>query len=181
MADNTPKLITEAGELRLTVDPPPIKIEIVTSATRLHEKEFKITETGHPAPDRAEVEARLRYDDQRKTDEADAYLVDKTWVRQTPIGMTTIDVLHTLVGQPWDARALNIAQTVRPSVLRVIRGASVVTDDTILWRVTVYLAQDDRTISNITQEVEVGLRGWRYGADASAYLQGYETWPQVHK
>jgi hypothetical protein len=68
-----------------------------------------------------------------------------------PAVWATLPVLQFLWGRPWDAVALSFVTTLRPSKLRVTRGE--VTSDARWWRVTVYLAEDDRTVRKIEQEV----------------------------
>lgn len=82
-------------------------------------------------------------------------------------GWMTLDVLPELVGRPWNNAAANFLVCLRPSAVRVTYGS--VTLDSYNWRVTVYLNQNG-TIRRITQEVEVGLTGFRNGHDASLYL-----------
>lgn len=69
-------------------------------------------------------------------------------------GYISLPVLHFLTGQPWDAVALGLIHTLRPSCLRVTHGEE--TTDSILWRVTVMLDERD-CIQWIQQTVEVGL------------------------
>jgi hypothetical protein len=82
-----------------------------------------------------------------------------------------IPVLTQLWGTPWNNAAVNFLLCLRPSYVRVT-GREGVTADSVIWRVTVYLEKDNRTIRKIEQEVDVGLHGFRFGRDASLYLRG---------
>lgn len=109
------------------------------------------------------------------TEEADTFRVYHHVLYEPPShrGYMSVDVLPQLIGTPWNAAALNLVHSLRPSALRVVdtkRGG--ITLDSRTWRVTVYLGPDDRTIRRIEQEVEVGLRGCRYGEDMSSYARG---------
>lgn len=116
----------------------------------------------------------LSYADLAATEEADAYKVYPHKLYEPPNrrGYTCINVLPELRGRAWDAAALNLMQALRPSAIRVIGPDGFCTADATHWRVSVFLEDDNRTIRRIEQEVEVGLRGCRYGQDVSAYLDG---------
>lgn len=116
----------------------------------------------------------LSYADLADTAEADTYRVYHHKVYEAPDhrGYTCIDVLPELTGKPWDAAALNLMQALRPSAIRVVSRSGAYTLDAHTWRVSVFLSEDDKTIRRISQEVEVGLRGCRYGGDVSDYLEG---------
>ena len=76
-----------------------------------------------------------------------------------------IPVLEFLNGQPWDALALNYVHALRPSMIRVIRHGCCEASDSWMWRVTVYLEADDRTIYRMEQEVVAEARGVQTGYD----------------
>lgn len=69
-------------------------------------------------------------------------------------GYLSITALPELTGYPWDEIALSYVQGLRPSSLRVVKAEE--TTNAELWRVTVYLDDQDK-IKEIMQEVEVGL------------------------
>jgi hypothetical protein len=109
------------------------------------------------------------------TDDADQYL--HTWgkayeLSSYALGQCDLPVLRELWGTPWNNFALGLCHSLRPSMLRVTTGET--KSDARLYRVTVYLEQDGRTISRIEQEVDVGLYGCRYGADVQSKLQEYD-------
>ncbi len=66
-------------------------------------------------------------------------------------------ILPYLEGRRWDELALAYVHSVRPSQVRVLKPSQGVQLDAELWRVTVWLREDDITIDHIEQEVEVGL------------------------
>lgn len=70
-------------------------------------------------------------------------------------GWTSIKVLSFLNGKKWDEIALAYVHALRPSGIRVTTGRC--TMDSRVWRVTVLLENDNVTIKEISQEVEVGL------------------------
>lgn len=70
-------------------------------------------------------------------------------------GFTSIKVLPFLNGKKWDETALAYVHSLRPSGVRVTTG--ICTLDSRIWRVTVILQDDNITIKEISQEVEVGL------------------------
>lgn len=84
--------------------------------------------------------------------------IDKQGNRYIPesdcFGYTCIKVLPFLYGKKWDEVSLAFVHTLRPSYIRVIEGCEKL--DSMLWRVTVRL-NDDKTINQIEQEVEVWL------------------------
>ena len=132
------------------------------------EIKWKVHERGPGDP----PDTFLSYADLAATEEADTYRTRHVRDYSPPNhrGYTCLDVLQVLWGKPWDAAALNVVHTLRPSGIRVVRRGDAVTLDARTWRVTVSLEDDDRTIASIEQEVEVGLRGCRWGSDVSAYL-----------
>lgn len=174
------EIVTEPKDLRLTIDPPTPRLEYPTPA----EVRAATPETSAPvigwacyeviadSPAEAAVNNRLNDAAQHSTEEADTVRQTQTWTKHLETGYTSIPVLECLVGRPWDARALNMLEAVRPSAVQVVGERSIRRGDCVKWRVTVTLAADDRTIAAVEQEVEVGLRGWRYGLDASAYADG---------
>lgn len=92
------------------------------------------------------------------------------------VGHAKVTVLAELVGRPWDQYALNMVQSCRPSMVRVTTGT--VTGDSFAWRVTVFLTDDERTIREIVQEVEVGLVGAKHGHGLNKYALGVSPKPQ---
>jgi hypothetical protein len=75
-------------------------------------------------------------------------------------------VLRELYGQPWDAKAMNLIDTLRPSYVRVT------STDGRPWRVTV-VVNELGLIKSISQEVTVGLRGgFENGHAVSQWLKG---------
>jgi len=72
-------------------------------------------------------------------------------------GYLCVEVLPFLKGRKWDEVALAYVHSLRPSCIRVVNGIQVgfSTDDAITWRVTVVIGGG--RITNIEQEVEVGL------------------------
>lgn len=71
-------------------------------------------------------------------------------------GYTSIEVLSFLVGLPLDDLAHCYLHALRPSSIRVSTGF--LTSDAKCWRVTI-MVDSANTITSITQEVEVELRG----------------------
>ncbi len=74
-------------------------------------------------------------------------------------------VLPQLYGRPWDERAMNLVDALRPSRVRVSKGE--LKTNAITWRVTVMLDSEGHgVIKWIEQEVTVGLRGdFEHGHD----------------
>jgi len=112
-----------------------------------------------------------------ETDKADTYLKEETFKKYNAVGYTRLEVLPFLNGKPWNNLALNYVQSLRPSSLRVSTG--MIHCDSCRWRVTVMLEKDERTIKNITQEVEVGLYGCRHGADLNHVMKNGTSAPYV--
>jgi len=80
------------------------------------------------------------------------------------IGFTSIEVLEFLKNKPWDDVALGFVHALRPEIIRVIQYNGGTQLDARTWRVTVYLNKDNKTIQEITQEVQVGLpKGCAHG------------------
>jgi len=100
-----------------------------------------------------------------RTDEADKLITNHRESFPVPgaTGYNSISVLEFLRGQPWDNLVLNYLSALRPSCARVIKHNGWETADSVNWRVTIYLREDNRTVQRIEQEVEVGLRGARHG------------------
>lgn len=180
------ELVTAPEALRLTVDPPTPRLEQPSAKdVRAFGREpepapvigWACYEIIAGSPEAAAFEKRLDPTVQRSTEEADALRYGHGWQKHGENGYTSIPVLQFLVGQPWDARALNMLQAVRPSSVLVLGKNAVVPGNCVTWRVTVMLEDDNRTIAAVAQEVDVGLRGWRYGSDASAYIEGREPQP----
>lgn len=131
------------------------------------------------SPENVERRARERADlspEVRSFETTHAVLYPPRPPEDTPEGMyawprsqgwMTLTVLPELTGRPWNNAAANFLVCLRPSAVRVTYGS--ITLDSYNWRVTVYLNQNG-TIRRITQEVEVGLTGFRNGHDASLYL-----------
>ena len=69
-----------------------------------------------------------------------------------------------------------MVHALRPSSIRVVTDGTI-TLNCSNWRVTVYL--DAGIVRKITQEVEVGLIGCRYGADVDAYIEGRPPQPMA--
>jgi hypothetical protein len=92
-------------------------------------------------------------------------------------------VLPELYGRPWDVRAMNLIDALRPSRVRVSAGE--LKTDSFPWRVTVMLDGAGLGIIKwIEQEVTVGLRGGfenghdydvRYLRSAAAQPMGFEA------
>ena len=85
---------------------------------------------------------------------------------------TEIPVLHFLWGRPWNNMALNYVMGLRPYRIRVTTGEC--TADACLWRVTVFLERDKRTIKRIEQEVQTWGIGCRYGADLKLHHERFK-------
>lgn len=178
-----PPLVTDPEALRLTVDPPTPRLSTSEDEPRQEPRQtgtigWVAYEFVAGSEESKRHDAALNSEEQQATGEADALVYGRhRWQRHHRIGWTSIPVLGCLVGQPWDARALNMLDAVRPSTVRVVTDRGMLTADSVAWRVTVTLKEDCRTISAVEQEVEVGLRGWRYGADAAAYMDNREPQP----
>lgn len=71
-------------------------------------------------------------------------------------GYTNIQVLPELTGKPWCAITQSYMHGLRPSNVRVVQQHGEIKSNAILWRVTVYLTDNER-IERIEQEVEVEL------------------------
>lgn len=67
-----------------------------------------------------------------------------------------MEVLPFLKGKVWNEVALAYVHSLRPSLIRVIPKNNCQTLDMQLWRVTIHI-EDNGTIKDISQEVEVGL------------------------
>jgi len=115
------------------------------------------------------------------TDYADSYRSGSRIPYSEPpcYGWTCLDVLPNLVGRPWDQFALNMLRSVRPSGIRVVGYSQCMTADSAPWRVTVRLDKDNRTISKVEQEVEVGTVGAQHGHGLYKYEHGQDPTPQT--
>jgi hypothetical protein len=114
------------------------------------------------------------------TDEADSYKMDAHPVPVLPeYGWISIPVLEFLNGRPWNNAALNVVHGLRPSAIRILLPTGGITADSVTWRVTVSLDADGRTIRKITQEVQVGLDGCRYGSDVTDFIDGRVPTPDL--
>lgn len=115
------------------------------------------------------------------TTEADKYRSHHKVKYEQPAshGFNSLNVLQPLWSRPWDQYALNMVGSLRPSYIRVVGQGQGFTLDACSWRVTVHLEEDDRTIREITQEVEVGLVGAKHGHGFSKYEQGDDPKPCV--
>ncbi len=71
------------------------------------------------------------------------------------LGFTVIQPVPFLHGKKWNEIALGYIHALRPSWVRVVNGGTQM--DAQDWRVTVDLEDDNETIRQITQEVQVGL------------------------
>ena len=110
------------------------------------------------------------------TKEADQYRSGHyvTYDEPSLLGWTCLDVLPNLVGRPWDQFALNMVHSVRPGCIRVVEYGQGQTLDAVTWRVTVNLEEDNRTISRISQEVDVGSVGVQHGHGLHKYELGQD-------
>lgn len=110
--------------------------------------------------------------ERRKTDEADRYRspggVD--FNAGPRIGFCCLPVLEYLNGQPWNNLALNFVYSLRPTCVRVISENQEAHTDGRVYRVTVYLRADNRTIDHIEQESIVGIIGCESGYDIKCEL-----------
>lgn len=108
------------------------------------------------------------------TTEADKYRAYHrvSYTTPTRAAHTTIHVLPKLAGRAWDQYALNMLAACRPSYVRVTKYDEGVTCDSVEWRVTVVLGDDDRTILRIMQEVRVGCVGALHGYGLNRYARG---------
>lgn len=128
----------------------------------------------------SEIKATKGRDDFRRdimldTNEADKYRTSHGVPYQKPNGWvswTSIPVLEQLKGKPWNNMALNMVHALRPSTIRVTKDC--LTADSSVWRVTVALEEDNKTIKEITQEVEIACNGIRNGYDAYLYMKDKE-------
>ena len=81
------------------------------------------------------------------------------------IGYATLEVLPFLKGRKYDDVARAFIHSLRPSYVRVVRHGECETLDSIRWRVTVRLGEDD-TVKGVRQGVEVALPDEvKHGAD----------------
>jgi hypothetical protein len=86
-------------------------------------------------------------------------------------GFLVMEPLGVLVGRPWDGVAMGMLQSLRPSRVEIVKAGQGTKLDTCLWRVRVYLEEDNQTIERIEQEVQVGLpEGIENGHDLKELL-----------
>ena len=89
----------------------------------------------------------------------------------------SIEIAKELIGRKLDEAALAFLSCYRPSVIRVTTG--LVTSDSWLWRITVYVNESDY-IQSVVQETAVGLPegvlhghafrvGLEYGFDSNEF------------
>jgi hypothetical protein len=94
----------------------------------------------------------------------------KNYILPDHIGFMALPVLSQLIGRKWDAVALGLVHSLRPSAVRVTRDEE--TTDAVCWRVTVRVDGADR-VEEIYQEVEVGLPdGIKNGREMRLALRG---------
>lgn len=125
------------------------------------------------SPEALEHDKKLQVSRWKETDEADKYRPGAPYIEPAEQGGISIPVLEFLNGRPWDNAALNVVHSLRPSSIRTSIGGGG-DANSYPWRVTVSLKEDNCTIERITQEVEVGLTGCRYGADVLSYIEDRE-------
>ena len=117
------------------------------------------------------------------TDQADAFLdhcgKDIEDPTQHRYCWSSIPMLESLWGQPWNNLALNYVLALRPSAIRVSDGG--VTLDCYNWRVTVILEKDKRTIKHIDQECTVSSIGVESGFDLQLKLKQQKTGKKIPK
>jgi hypothetical protein len=108
----------------------------------------------------------------------------KDFIPFTRRGYTCIKVLPFLNGKSWNWVAMGYVHSLRPSRLRVTKDS--IHLDSCTWRVTVWLEEDNHTIREIEQEVEVGLpEGVPHGAGLQTALKhGMDSeqlkWDNIH-
>lgn len=157
-----PHLLTDAGELGLLHEPggPPVaawKVSEKVGTDPDPDNRFDVSRWSNTdLADRYRSEHKVAYSPKGETEEERAS------------GLLSIPVLEFLNGRAWDNAALNVVRSLRPSSIRATTG--IVTCDVSCWRVTVLLEGNGRTIKKISQEVEVGLVGMRYGSDVDDYI-----------
>jgi hypothetical protein len=78
------------------------------------------------------------------------------WSLQDRIGYVVMPVLPQLIGGRWSSLARAAVQTLRPSTVRVITEGSKVSQDSVWWRVNVYLSIEGK-IEKVEQECKVPL------------------------
>lgn len=90
-----------------------------------------------------------------ETDRADKYIHNHGFVPEKTemLCYTSIPILQFLWKKPWDNLSLGYVYAARPSCIRVIKFGHGTACDSWGWRVTISLEEDNRTISDITQEV----------------------------
>lgn len=166
-SENGPRIIVPDFEIEIE------KIEVKAKHRKLLFSVFEIShveDAKTPDYDASILEA---------TDAADKYRHRHhvEYEKPSTISYTSLDVLQQLWGRPWDQFALNMTHALRPSYIRVVGRAEGMTADARRWRVSVHLAEDDRTIEKITQEVEVGCVGAKHGHGLYKYEIGEDPKP----
>lgn len=105
-------------------------------------------------------------------DKADRYrsAYGEKWEEGRSAGCLVIPVLEFLWGEPWNNLALDFVHALKPTAVRVANTGWWPCDAQV-WRVTVALSKDDKTIKRIEQEVEVGLHSAKNGHNLSDQLK----------
>jgi hypothetical protein len=101
----------------------------------------------------------------------------------TSSSSVVLPVLHVLWGRPWNNFALAMLSTLNldrgrggKAYVRVIKSWHPIATDVSPQRVTVYLADDNRTIKRIEQECRVEMFSSRNGAEVAAKLDLGRWW-----
>ena len=149
---------------------PTLKVQEMTP--KIVKLPWTIHEIVPGSPEALEQDERLQISRWQETDLADKYLSDLgvSFDRGGEWGWTSIPVLEFVNGRAWNNAALIVVHSLRPSSIRVLVGGGRKANASN-WRVTVALEDDGRTIAHITQEVEVGLTGCRFGMDVDSYIK----------
>ena len=153
---------------------PSIKALLSRDLSKPHEIKFTVTENLEDGsiPD-------YDADILQGTKEADKYRGRSVSYEPPDIrSYTSLTVLPQLNGRPWDQFALNMIHSLRPSSIRVNIGGGGIANAS-RWRVTVALEEDDRTIREITQEVEVACVGAKHGHGLRKYEIGADPKPAL--
>jgi len=164
------------GDAPLIEEPTPADVELITGPPPGREIKWACWEV--PFDDDTPVYVA---EELQATKEADRYLGNHgTKYKEPPSwGWITLPQLPFLKGKPWDQCALNYVHSLRPSSIRVVKPRQGVTADSSVWRVTVYLEDDERTIKSTSQEVSVGGVGCHGGEGLRRYFAG-DT-PEPHR
>lgn len=114
-----------------------------------------------------------------KTEEADKYRTRSTqFVLKEHLNHQLFcvrEILPELKGKPWNNLALDAVLMFRPCGIRVVKDS--VTCDAMTNRITVWLAEDDRTIKQIDMEMSPAGIGVKTGQDFSTKMVGKELPP----